>query len=397
MLFGSRSPIPRRETWGQAVSPRSLSLSLASQAAGQSSGLPFGLIVSEQARTSFTLVGAGARAAGMGGAFTALADDATAASFNPAGLAQLLVPEASAVVDFSRHRDEYRNFRSYDQVPVLGLTDSTVEFDESAFNFASVTVPFELFSRRFAVQLSTQRLVDFTYDGTRAGSSRWTPRGAPFYRLEPVERPERLDPALLGVARLPADGTDPRGRHRQPVGRPLGDGQHEHRAVRSSRKRAGDVHLLPDEPPDRLERRPRAPAPLPGSSTSASGIGLPSTPTTTSPLPSRRTWRHRSDPLPATTTTLHWPGTLNVGLAIKPADTLVLAADWGRTDWSKMVFDAPGVRTRQLLRPRAARDDERGDERRLARRGGVPPLPRESPSCPSGPAGSASPSPDGTR
>jgi len=40
-----------------------------------------------------TVPGTGARALGMGGAFTALADDPTAASWNPAGLAQLERPE----------------------------------------------------------------------------------------------------------------------------------------------------------------------------------------------------------------------------------------------------------------------------------------------------------------
>src|SRR2546422_698640 len=45
-------------------------------------------------RTSLTL-GSGARAFGMGGAFLARADDATAASWNPAGLSYLRVPEVS--------------------------------------------------------------------------------------------------------------------------------------------------------------------------------------------------------------------------------------------------------------------------------------------------------------
>ncbi len=42
-------------------------------------------------------VGAGARAAGTGFAFISVADDATAASHNPAGLAQLVAPEISIV------------------------------------------------------------------------------------------------------------------------------------------------------------------------------------------------------------------------------------------------------------------------------------------------------------
>src|SRR5437763_1120257 len=48
-------------------------------------------------------VGSGARAQGMGGAFIAVADDATAASWNPGGLIQLERPEFSVVGEaFSR-------------------------------------------------------------------------------------------------------------------------------------------------------------------------------------------------------------------------------------------------------------------------------------------------------
>ena len=46
---------------------------------------------------SLNISGAGARAMGMGGAFTAVADDATATFYNPAGLAQLKRPEVTAV------------------------------------------------------------------------------------------------------------------------------------------------------------------------------------------------------------------------------------------------------------------------------------------------------------
>ena len=42
----------------------------------------------------FSFSNPGARAMGLGGAFAALADDATAAFANPAGLVQLLEPEA---------------------------------------------------------------------------------------------------------------------------------------------------------------------------------------------------------------------------------------------------------------------------------------------------------------
>ena len=45
-------------------------------------------------------VGSGARAVGMGGAFIGVADDATAASWNPAGLIQLEKPEMSIVGEY---------------------------------------------------------------------------------------------------------------------------------------------------------------------------------------------------------------------------------------------------------------------------------------------------------
>ncbi len=59
------------------------------------------LLVSLNAQNvNFNLTGAGARAAGMGGAFIGVADDATAVVWNPAGLTQLHHPEASIVTRF---------------------------------------------------------------------------------------------------------------------------------------------------------------------------------------------------------------------------------------------------------------------------------------------------------
>ena len=56
--------------------------------------------------SSFNPVGSGARALGMGGAFIAVADDATAASWNPDGLMQLDELEGSFVsAGFIRDED----------------------------------------------------------------------------------------------------------------------------------------------------------------------------------------------------------------------------------------------------------------------------------------------------
>ena len=52
-------------------------------------------------------VGSGARAIGMGSAFIAVADDATAASWNPAGLTQLRKPEVSFVLSYNKLGEDY--------------------------------------------------------------------------------------------------------------------------------------------------------------------------------------------------------------------------------------------------------------------------------------------------
>jgi hypothetical protein len=102
-------------------------------------------------RQNLTL-GSGARAYGMGGAFLARPDDATAASWNPAGLSYLRLPEVSLVGAHNSYVVEQR----------------TVERDSfagSAFDFAAFTWPVAVKDVRGAVQLSYQRAISF--DGTR--------------------------------------------------------------------------------------------------------------------------------------------------------------------------------------------------------------------------------------
>jgi hypothetical protein len=129
--------------------------------------LPFGQLIAEQSRPSFSIIGAGARPAGMGGAFTALADDAAAASFNPAGLALLVEPEVSVVGSALERTDSYSRFRTLSAPPVSFYSDSEITFDTTSLNFAAVTLPIELARRNFCLQLSYHRLIDFTYEGER--------------------------------------------------------------------------------------------------------------------------------------------------------------------------------------------------------------------------------------
>jgi len=131
-------------------------------ATAQSINSPFA-IIAEQSRTATSIQGTGARAVGLGGAFIALADDASAVSFNPAGLAQLLSPEFSLVAESLRRNQTFSRFKSSDQ----DFDDSSLK--DTAFHplFLSATIPFRQGGRNVAVTFSYQRLVDFDFESDR--------------------------------------------------------------------------------------------------------------------------------------------------------------------------------------------------------------------------------------
>lgn len=108
--------------------------------------------------------GSGARAIGMGGAFISVADDATAASWNPAGLVQLERPEMS-VVGQGSYRAENNQFGKYPEAS--GEQTSS----QANLNYLSAAYPFTLLNRNMIVSLNYQHLYDFsrnwnlTFDG----------------------------------------------------------------------------------------------------------------------------------------------------------------------------------------------------------------------------------------
>jgi long-subunit fatty acid transport protein len=109
----------------------------------------------QQTEFSSTLnpVGSGARATGMGGAFIGVADDATAASWNPAGLIQLEEPEVSAVYSYFHRKQTY----SSDSHPEM---NSTRTMDTDGLNYASIAYPFILLNRNMLISLNYQRLYE---------------------------------------------------------------------------------------------------------------------------------------------------------------------------------------------------------------------------------------------
>lgn len=98
--------------------------------------------------SSPNVVGSGARALGVGGAFIAIADDATAASWNPAALIVLERPEAAIMGSYERRR----------RFGDASFTD---------FNYLAVSYPFTALNRNMIVSFNYQRLFDFNSEFNR--------------------------------------------------------------------------------------------------------------------------------------------------------------------------------------------------------------------------------------
>jgi hypothetical protein len=139
-----------------------------------------------QGRASLA-IGSGARAHGMGGAFLARADDATAASWNPAGLSYLRTPEVCLV--------GARNDLHARQFDLAGTLTTADESQGTPPDFLSLAIPFRAGSVAGAVQGSFQRA--FSFDGRR------TIRRV----ITQVERPVLFDIEGVGGLDLIALGT----------------------------------------------------------------------------------------------------------------------------------------------------------------------------------------------
>ncbi len=105
--------------------------------------------------------GSGARALGQGGAFIAVADDATAASWNPAGLIQLEKPEASIVGAFMQTDQDF-SVTDPNQDFGKGLNEEDVSRWD--VNFLSVAYPFRLLRKNFVAAINYHQIYDFHAD-----------------------------------------------------------------------------------------------------------------------------------------------------------------------------------------------------------------------------------------
>ncbi len=122
-------------------------------------------------RNAFNILGFGARAMGMGGAFIAVADDATAASWNPAGLAQMTSSEFSLVYDAYKGDITWEDYEEVNYSNGWKGTYESVkdegEMDYSSLAFFSYSMPIDFKGKNFVWQISYANLAsppDFEND-----------------------------------------------------------------------------------------------------------------------------------------------------------------------------------------------------------------------------------------
>jgi len=120
----------------------------------------------------FSFSDPGARSMGFGGAFVALADDATAAFANPAGLVQLVKPEVSIEARSWSYSTVYTVSGRVEGLPsgtgidtMVGVTTATSEYDASGLSFLSFTYP----KGNWSLALFLHEYADLEFSGETQG------------------------------------------------------------------------------------------------------------------------------------------------------------------------------------------------------------------------------------
>jgi long-subunit fatty acid transport protein len=106
--------------------------------------------------TEYNFLGGGARARGMGGAFFAISDDPSAASWNPAGLSQ--IDKSQMILSF-RSYQRRSDFTSSANGLDFSYSDKLKQ-DNNAISFASVAIPFKIKEKELVGSVLFQKLAD---------------------------------------------------------------------------------------------------------------------------------------------------------------------------------------------------------------------------------------------
>lgn len=300
---------------------------------------PLGNLVSEQSRTAFTTMGAGARAMGLGGAFIGVADDATAVSFNPSGLAQLLKPEVCFVGRGLNRQLSYSDFRSVSGPKDSDISDSLIGNSRFDPLLVAGTLPLRVGGRTLALQLSAQRAFSLALGDSRVLKEQPLNPTQGF----PIRLDQRIDQAgqidvysaavayecsqriLVGLA----------------VNRWKGRWTLESRSTRQDNLGSGYLALKQDNELSGqsynlgllwrwpswslgLVHRTAFGAEYTFGTNIASNLNLGGV---------------KSSPM--MTVGLHWPASSGIGLSVRPADRWLLALDFRHTRWSEAAFQSP--------------------------------------------------------
>ncbi|MGI9223714.1 MAG: OmpP1/FadL family transporter [Woeseiaceae bacterium] len=120
----------------------------------------------------FSFSDPGARSMGLGGAFVALADDATAAFANPAGLVQLVRPEISIEARSWSYSTPYTVGGRAEGLPsgtgidtMVGVRTATSEYDANGLSFLSFTYP----RGNWSLALYRHEYADLEFSGATQG------------------------------------------------------------------------------------------------------------------------------------------------------------------------------------------------------------------------------------
>lgn len=119
---------------------------------------------------------------GVGGAFIAVADDATAANWNPSALIQLELPEASLVLTADSRNIDGQSAELYD------------------VNYLSASYPFTIQDRNMILSLNYQRLLDFNLDFANELETRLNSKPTPTWLMAGTGNPS--DPNQYDVVSL---------------------------------------------------------------------------------------------------------------------------------------------------------------------------------------------------
>lgn len=317
-------PIQRSSPWIQ--------LPLLGLSLGLSAQTPIGNVISEQSRTAFAVEGAGARSMGLGGAFIGVADDATAVSFNPAGLAQLMKPEFCLVGQGVNRKLSYSDFRTLTGPREYEVSDSLIGTSRLEPSLLAGTLPLRVGGRTLALQLSAQRAFSLDLNDSRVLTETPLDPAQPTIRLnQRITQKGQIDLYSAAIAyeasrRILLGLAYNRWKGRWDLN------------SRSSRQSGSDASYLDLQQNNEfsgeslnfglLWRWPGWSLGLVHRTAFHADYSFALQLQSNLDLGQNRT-------TPPTTVGLHWPASTGLGLALRPADRWLVAFDLRHTQWSE--------------------------------------------------------------